>query len=45
MRWVGRVASTEEKRGSQGFGGEIFEGKTQLGRPRLRRKDKIKMVV
>jgi len=41
MRWAGHVARVG-KRYMQGFGG-IPEGKSPLGRPRLRWEDNIKM--
>jgi len=43
MRWAGHVARTEERRGVYRVLVRKHKGKRQLGRPRNRWKDNIKM--
>jgi hypothetical protein len=43
MRWVGHVAYVGERRGSYTVLVGKSEGRKQLGRPKRRRKDNIKM--
>ena len=45
MRWAGHVARMGEGRGVHRVQVGKTEGKRQLGRPRLRREDNIKMVL